>query len=782
MATFTEHLRALGPDGLVALLELRRDLAAPPPASVRALAARATTRASLDRALATVDAGVLATLDALLVLPAPVSAEDVAAALGADAADWVADALERALAWADEDGLHATPGLAELLGPWPAGLGPSLSTTLARRTPETLAALADVLGVPDPSPEAIAAHLADPAAITELLDTAPAGAPAVLDALAWGPPVGRSPSRDAPGHTAVSWLLQHGLLAVGDPQHVLLPREVALARRGGRLRAEPPVRPRLEPTPVDPGLVAGEAARHALEAVRLTAELVATWGRTPAPVLRAGGLGVRELRRVAGALDVDAGTAAVLVEVAGAAQLVADDGEEEPVFCPTTLADEWGSRGIGERWAELAGAWLASDRAPWLVGTRDDAGALRSALDPTNHRPWAARLRAAVLQVLADAGDGRLDPADVHAQLAWRTPRTAPTEHAVRAVLDEAALLGVSGAGVLAPHARALLDLIDGAVEASGTDGRPDESDGWASRTADALEAVLPAPVDEVLLGGDLTGIVPGRPSDRLSALLTEIAEVESRGAGLTVRFTEASVRSALDSRTAEEILAALGAHARTGVPQPLEYLVSDAARRHGQVRAGSALAYLRGDPAALATLTGHAAMRGLGARLVAPGVLIATAPPAELVEAVRAAGLPAVLEDADGLAVRLTPTAHRVRLRRRTVPDPALGRRRLERVAADLAGTPDPEPEDQGTAEPVETLGLLREAAAAGREVWLEVAGPSGPSRRRVRVLRVDAGRVRVLDAERESELIVAVHRIVGAEPAEPSSGEDLHADRSAT
>ena len=63
--------------------------------------------------------------------------------------------------------------------------------------------------------------------------------------------------------------------------------------------------------------------------------------------------------------------------------------------------------------------------------------------------------------------------------------------------------------------------------------------------------------------------------------------------------------------------------------------------------------------------------------------------------------------------------------------------------------------------------IGLLREAAAEHRPVWLQLVGPDGStSRRRVRPLRVDAGRVRLLDLDREAELTVAVHRIVDVTP----------------
>jgi hypothetical protein len=800
MSTYVEHLRALGPEGLGEVLERRPDLAAPPPATLRALAARAATRASLERALAGVDAGVLAVCDAVLVLPAPVAAGALAPALGVDAAHasaWLAGARGHGLVWGDDDAVHAAPGLADVLGPYPAGLGPALAVTLLRRATDALEALAhaldEVLGdaptgpvngpatgpAAETSPAArLADRLAAPGAVDALLAAAPAGAAAVLDALAWGPPVGRSPGAGSPAHAAVTWLLRHGLLGLADPQHVVLPREVALVRRGGLVVAHPPVPPTPTVLAVPAAAVEGEAGTRALEAVRLVAELVGAWGAEPAPPLRAGGLGVRELRRAATRLGVDVPTVALLAEVAEAARLVAQDGDD--AFTATTAVEEWAEEPVTVRWAVLAHAWLGTDRPAWLVGSRGEGNEPRAALDPAARLSALPRLRLAVLKVLARAG-GRLTPQDVLADLRWRTPRAAPAQDAVRAVLAEAALLGLTGGGVLTAAGRALLD--------SGPDG-----------AAAALDAALPAPVDDVLLGGDLTGVVPGRPTDALAALLADAAVVESRGAGLTVRFTDASVRAALDTRSAEDLLAALEAHSRTGVPQPLAYLVADAARRHGQVRAGVASCYLRGEPAALAGLADQPRLRALGLRLLAPGVLVATAPPDVVLPALRAADVPVVLEDAAGVVLRATAATHRVRARRPLPPpDPALAARRAHRVAADLlaghasaeaaaspvqgtaderrddahrTGVPAPEgaptgPEDG--VDPVEALAVLRDAAARGTDVWLEVAGPGGLTRRRVRPLRVADGRVRVLDAERAAELTVAVHRIAGAQDVVP-------------
>lgn len=831
MPSFTHALRARGEDGLVALLAARPDLAAPPPSTVRSLATRAANRTSLERVLAAADTRTLHVLESVVALSgstapgapaddaAPAAravplAEVHAALAGAEVDDVraaVAGALTAALLWTPEPtGTPATatdvallpaPGLAELLGPHPAGLGPSLRTTLARRSRESLERLAAEVGLPahaapDAVPDALdpaaaadgtaglvarlAAHLAAPDVVERLLGDDPRGPRAVLAALAWGPPVGRSPESTgtSPARAAVDRALRLGLLAVSDAQHVVLPREVALALRGGRTHRDHAA-PALGGRVVDAGTVAAESAQHAEHAVRLTAGLVELWGAEPAPALRSGGLGQRELRRAAVRLETTDAVAALVVELAGAAGLVLEDGEEAGSLAPGPAADDWLALPLTERWAVLADAWMRSERAAWLVGTRDERGALRPALDPESRRPWAPRLRISVLSVLADAPAGTAPtPDSVHALLQWRTPRSAPPQHAVAAVLDEAQVLGVLGAGALARAGAALLAATDDGVDVTAA---------LPADPAAALAAQLPPPVDEVLLQGDLTGVVPGRPSEQLAALLEESAQVESRGAALTVRFTEASVRRALDvGRTAEDLLAALSRHARSGVPQPLEYLVLDTARRHGLVRVGMASSYLRSDdPALLAGLVEDPALRGLGLLRLAPTVMAAQATPAALLAALRARGLAPVTEGPSGQVVLGPVAGHRVRpapgrRRRETVVVEAreARERRLHRVARDLlaadrreqARVGDGAPSDDGMPAPDPVLGLdlLREAASEGREVWLEMVDPHGASvRRRVRPVRVDAGRVRLLDAERETEMTVAVHRIGTVTPA---------------
>lgn len=792
MPTFTGYLRERSDDDLVALLRSRPDLASPSPATLSSLAVRATSRSSLERALAGVDASVLQVLEAVVALsdPGPVTAADLPAAVGATDDAGVA-LVERALRLAivgtlvypDSDApdaaLQPSPGLAEILGPYPAGLA-SADAGIRRGTP------------PEP------VDLDD---LPTLLATAPAGARPVLDALLWGPPVGLAPSNSTAAAAAVDWLVRRHMLLPGDSRHVVLPRAVALALRGGRTHTAPAFPPAL-PDQVahrSHALVAAESAAAGERIVLLVARLVRLWEQTPPGVLRGGGLGVRELRRVASALDTDEAEAAFVIELAGAAAFVADDGEDSPSFAPTVAVDEWAVRDVPDRWAVLARTWRSTLRTPWLVGSRDDRGGVRAALDPELQRTWAPRLRRAVLDVLADTPPGTaLEPAHVLAVLRWRTPRSVPPPAAVQAMLIEAGRLGITGAGALSDAGRALL------LETAPLVGAADP--------ADALAAALPRAVDEILLQGDLTGVVPGRPSPELEDLLDRTAHVESRGGALTVRFTPESVRRALDAgSTADGLLAELAAHSRAGVPQPLEYLVRDAARRHGRLRVGSASGYVRADdPSLLAGLAEDPRLASLGLVRLAPTVLAAQAPARELVEALRAHGLAPVAEGPDGQVVHVVSSIRRVGRRatagarrrasdaaptsaRETLTDdrllalvPQLRRAEAERTADEAERVPGtiltpptrraPAPPSApvpgtGTADPVDALVLLREAAAEKAEVWVELVGSHGvPQRRLLRPLRVEGGRLRAIDTARESELTVAVHRIATVTRATPS------------
>ncbi len=785
------------PDGdLVTLLQARPDLAVPLVGDLTSLAARAASRASVQRALDGLDTPGLQVLEAVAALPEPVSPTEISRRWGSPAGPVLARLRALALVWGPARSVWLVRTARDLIGPNPAGLGPPLADALGRRSPQRLDQLLEDLGLPpaaDP-PSALrrlAEHLGRPEIIEQLLADAPDGVLAVLDRLTWGPPVGQvmdaeRPARVATARRPVDWLLARGLLAVADAAHVVLPREVGLALRGGRVHRSPQPRPpALRSQRLDAATVTSAASAAAVEAVRLVDALGDLWGAGPPPVLRSGGLGVRELRRVASALDLDETRAALVVELSYAAGLVADDGEAEPRWGPTPALDAWRVGDTGERWAELAAAWLASSRCPRLVGTRDSRDATRAALSPAIDRAAAPAVRAWILRALAEVrpagGQGNGTPAagglaavDAEAMrpaLDWAVPRRAgPTRDAmVGWTLDEADWLGVTGRGALARHARPLL---------------ADPPD--LAAAAGVLEEGLPEPVDRILLQADLTAVAPGPLAPDLARELELIADVESRGGATVYRFSPSSIRRGLDAgRSADDLLTLLTGHASTAVPQPLQYLITDIARRHGRMRVSAATAYIRADDeAALAALLADRRAASLRLRRLAPTVLAAQAPPQVVLEVLRELGLAPAAESPDGELLLGLPRAYRTPARARPRPlsplpppppvhalsaavqalraadDAASARARAEA----LAGVDPDQAPPLAAMDPLGVLAVLRDAAARRRPVWIGYADATGtPSRRLVQPLHVEAGRVDAFDRGTQEIRSFSVHRVTG-------------------
>ncbi len=117
------------------------------------------------------------------------------------------------------------------------------------------------------------------------------------------------------------------------------------------------------------------------------------------------------------------------------------------------------------------------------------------------------------------------------------------------------------------------------------------------------------------------------------------VADPESTGAASVYRFSDASVRRALDAgRSAAELLGDLGR--RGQVPQPLAYLVQDVARRHAALRIGSASTYLRcDDPVILAGILADPAAAGLGLVALSETVLASPQAPEHVLDSLRRLG-----------------------------------------------------------------------------------------------------------------------------------------------
>ena len=137
---------------------------------------------------------------------------------------------------------------------------------------------------------------------------------------------------------------------------------------------------------------------------------------------------MRELRRLARDAGVSDQVAAVLLEIAYAAGLLAATEPAgrncEQRWLPTVAYDTWREAPLPQRWALLARTWLDMPRAPSMVGQRDEKDRLINALsDQTDrlrreHRPAGGARRAG--RPAAGTG-GRRRP--VLGRLAWRAPR-----------------------------------------------------------------------------------------------------------------------------------------------------------------------------------------------------------------------------------------------------------------------------------------------------------------------------------------------------------------------
>ncbi|CQD17151.1 DNA-binding protein [Mycolicibacterium conceptionense] len=119
-------LSELDDSGLIRLLELRPDLSQPPPGTIAALAARATSRQSVKAATDSLDFLRLAVLDALLVLHADTHAVAVSELgelfgdrVGADElAGALEDLRERALVWGEASLRVARPSTCCVRSTW----------------------------------------------------------------------------------------------------------------------------------------------------------------------------------------------------------------------------------------------------------------------------------------------------------------------------------------------------------------------------------------------------------------------------------------------------------------------------------------------------------------------------------------------------------------------------------------------------------------------------------------------------------------------------------------
>lgn len=647
-----EALLAASSEDLGSLLRMRPDLALSSPRDLGDLAATMVSEPSAAMFFAAANQASRQVLEALCAFGGPVATGSLASALGCRAEVlWpVLEPLRRAgMVLERGDELRVNPGLARALE-WPCHLGPPAASLLSAKANAELAAIAARLGVPaNGNKKDLVGRLTQALSDRELLASVLSGAAApVLELVQsashiWpkyhvGYGVGAVSNNSA---HPVGWCLQRGLLVGTDFSTVVMPREVAVALREGRLfRSFSPHPPEVLTSPLDEAEVDGDAAHNALDLLQSLRALCEAWGSVPAKLLQAGGVGAREVRRAAKLLARDEEVTARLIELAGVAGLVAPD-ETLGQVAPTAEYDAWKGLSSVEQWAEVASAWLMAPGHLSVAGSRDEDDKLVPPLGERELGPGAVIQRALVVNVVAGAGPGRrVDVESAAAAALWLRPSAwegeeASPEEVVQWAFDEAAMVGLCARGAISSFGRALVD-------------------GDTQGAKELLAALAPAVVDTVILQADFTATATGEPTGLLRGELDLLADVESAGSATVWRFSEASLRRGFEAgRNAAEIQEFLAAHAPGGVPQALSYLVADLGRRFGRARVGKASSYVRSEDASLlGEVLKDRRLSSLHLRSLAPTVLVSERPPGEVCSLLAKAGYLPASEAADGALV----------------------------------------------------------------------------------------------------------------------------------
>lgn len=761
--SLADDLAARSDELLLDLLQARPDLASPPPPGVAVLAQRALSAASINRCGEDLDVLSVAVLETLGALRR-------ASGGGAVTAAAITEALsERADTAAIGARIDSLAALALIWGPADAlQTGPHMPAAWPWRSALATAPI----------------NLLDLASIREKIDRLGERERDLLTTLSTGPGLGRT--RDAAlgpdSNRPVPQLIAQNMLVVVDDQTVELPVVI-----GQLLRDEEPA----EPTPLRPpeltgaggrkiglGEVDAAAAGEALEFLRHSTDALEALGAQPATVLRAGGMGVREIRRLTKVVSVDEKRMGLVLEVLSGLRLI-DSGFPvpdisdglEPSWAPTTSADSWIHQSSERRWFSIASAWIDLHRRPWQIGDRTPEGTIIGALVGSIPEGAARAERMLVLQALAEAKPGAaVTPTSLGRQIAWRHPRWIRrlSQATIAETLSEAQALGLVAHGALTSAGREIV--------AAGS------AEDVETHTLAAMARSIPAPIDFFLAQADQTITAPGPLTPELTADLSLVADLESGGAASVYRVSEASVRRALDAgRTGTELLAFFTSHSKTPVPQSISYLIDDVARKHGQLRVGVASSFIRcEDPTTLAAVLSSPVAESLSLRALAPTVAVTSETLIDVLDQLRAAGFAPAGEDATGELVDLRFRGARLPTprERQSARKPSLSLPSRERLGAVLTHMRSQDAANSATlvgpgkggssvtGGGLPATALLQKALNSKSTVRLGYVNAEGFASRHVVVPRlIGAGQVIAVEPGGDDEHRFSLHRITTVE-----------------
>ncbi len=287
---------------------------------------------------------------------------------------------------------------------------------------------------------------------------------------------------------------------------------------------------------------------------------------------------------------------------------------------------------------------------------------------------------------------------------------------------------------------------------------------------ADAAEAamaeLLPHEVEQVYLQHDLSVVAPGPLTPRVDARLRGFADVESRALASSYRVSTSSVNRAMAAgETRESLLSFLSGISLTGIPQPLDYLIGEAATRYGQLRAGmvsgddEARSYIRSDDAQLlTTVLVDQNLSSLGLVRRAPDRATSRFPLDVLFWSVSDARYPVAAENADHQVVALK--------RQRTArSQPAGATDPVATLIERLRLGGDVEPEDDGQAWLLRQLDIAIKSKVS---LTVSVSMPNGTVvDYQLEPTSVGGGRLRARDNKSQIERTLPLTSIAAIGPA---------------
>lgn len=547
-------------------------------------------------------------------------------------------------------------------------------------------------------------------------------APAAPDAAAVAARMARPESELAP---VVERLVGLALLR-SDDGRLVVPDTVEEVLRGWPARSLPSPEQLLDETPpmtlvpvggADRASADRAASERAFATVTAVGELVESLEREPARLLQRGGIALPDWRRLltaTGAHDDELDTLLALAEGSSLARAIGG------AWHATADADAWRAATRTERWATLATGWFAQVPAELREQLRARAGTL-----------WGDALLASLDWLYPAGGD-------------WLPERT-------RAVMRAASALGLVEDAVPSTAGTALL-----------TRG--------ADAASVAMGELFPPDVRQVYIQHDLSVIAPGPLAADVDRRLREAADVESMGLASSYRITAASVTRALTTGlTVAQLRALLDEISLTGIPQPLDYLLSETAARFGSLRVGpldgepgpdaGAHGYVRADdPALIGQLVIDQALAPIALRRSGDHRAVSRFDAETVYWALADARYPVVFEGADGI-IRPVHRAAPPRAAVEAAPDPTA--RLVQRIREASAQ----QPAESGAAWNARQLEL---AIKAKLEVTVVVRMPDGTE---VPYLLEPAGlaggRLRARDRRADIERTLPLSHIVTVGPA---------------